>query len=293
MADTLDDKLKSVQDTVVGGLTKSLTLAGVSGVPLLVGGFVAEAVFRVVRLCARIREKQHELEKKMEEAVRDRDIVRQPIYEDIDQAAAWVFFQPAGAAARDFPEIYEQLRPEIEEVVNKPLNARPEARRALLFAYRFLTRVYEQNRFVENPVLDELFGAWIDPGAPQYGHIAREAARLFPDDGMLTPGHLMEAAEDYFLSKLKSEIGELHEIEENAQKEMAKAFKELILGALVGDEGAVARTLKFAKDVRLEKLGEQIDKLKEELKTADKSRKDWIEQRIKELESLQERIKGL
>ena len=286
-------EFNAIKTTVIGGLKSALTLAGASGAPLIAPLFAAEAIFRIVQFGRDVKRAQEQIVSGLDRKIRDRDIFREPIYEGMDESAALDFFRPGGLADQNQPSLFSQLQPEVQEIQNFPLSAEAESRRTLMFAHRFLRPIFGTTTF-DDPKLDEKYGAWLDPKDPQYGRIARDAARLFIGNEY-TRQDLIDRSKKYFLQKLKSEIELEHQAIVNAQQEMAEIFGRLVRGALFGDGQMIDRTLDFAKDLRLVSLDQEIAKFQAEKDNANTSsaRKAELTIIISDLIKLKTRISAL
>jgi|SRR5262245_9008670 len=306
---TTDQTLAAIQNTTLNGLGTALRLAGVAAAPILAATFVTETVFRLVRFVQAVKEKKRQIEDALDRKVRARDILREPIYDTLEDIAIQEFFKRGGFAARNFPEIYLPLRKEAEEWADSSA-ASETTKLALRFAFRVLVPVYRTGRQFTSPplssetasLLNISFGQLLDPEDGltfQFGRVARDAALLFPDEeyargfGSEFQNQVLTRTSSYFQAKLDTEIKVLAIIKQSAQQEMEKAFKDLVVKAITGDAGFAKQATDFATKLRVQLLKDEIAELTTQItNTPEGPVKEALKARKADREALLRQIPG-
>jgi len=101
-----DDTLTQFESTVTGSATRIANLANLGAAPTAVLGFLAEGVFKGIRLGLAIRSKATEINAKLDSTIRARSFVRVPIVVDLGEVDFSNFYENKANIAA-FPVLNE------------------------------------------------------------------------------------------------------------------------------------------------------------------------------------------
>ncbi len=111
-----DDALAQFESTVTSSATKIASLANLAAGPTAVVGFLAEGVFKGIRLGMAINAKAKEINAKLDSTIRARSFIRTPIVLDLGEVDFRNFYENKANIAA-FPVLSEMAR-EIAEFDN-------------------------------------------------------------------------------------------------------------------------------------------------------------------------------
>ncbi len=288
-----DARLAGFQNTVGELLEKSAALSGLALAPTTLLGFAAESVFRLVRLGFSIRRARLEANRRLDEAVRLREIPREAIEVDLNSLVVYLYVRDGGFE-RDYPApVAEQFVEEIREVrARSHFAVRSATKRILTFADRFLPQLLRDGSF-GNPELQRLFGDWLDPTAPLYRRLFSEMAELFPS-GELSEQFHRDRTSVYFSRSMENFRLRLDLLAIGEQVRLSETVRDLVWEAILGGGGEVRRVADFAVQLKKISLDRRLEALREELDSLDKrnepERAADLERRIDELERWKNRL---
>ncbi len=298
---TKQEKITRVEETLKSTLNPVFAMAGVANPVVTAVMFGLGIIFRFVRLGAEVRRQNEAAEQALEEAVRAEGIFRMPVNISLNFSTIVNFFM--NECELLYPLAYKQLEPERKILLNKSDPRWKEAFETLELAFRILPDIYFDQKFDDNPVLDDLFGKWLDPGNPDYGGLVRELRLFMQQDELSIDG--LQAMLPSFIRQRLNDMGV--EVADLSADQLARVSEEvggIVTEALTGDEGLLQETLSFAVDKRKENLESRLDELanrREELEglarsedTGNQSKElEQINKRIEETESMLGRISEL
>lgn len=296
MAVTLE-RLQNLESGMTRTLKPIFAVANVANPLVTALTFAVGMVFRFIKLGQQVRERKEEAQKLMDAAVRAEGIFRIPVRVKPDRMKLAPFIRRD--LKRIYPIAHEQLQPELKIYGDESHPDWADAAETLRIAAEIIPEVYLDLTFDDNPVLDDLFGKWLDPGNPQFGHMLRELKILMQNEEVsiprlkaMLPAYAHEAIKNYHL--------DLSPGQEEALTAMSEELSGFIFGELVGDSGATAQALSFVVGKRQEALDAEIEELLEkrsELEDEALSGRaqptktiQQIDKRLEEIETMKDRI---
>jgi hypothetical protein len=284
-----DDALTQFQNTAVASATKIANLINPAAGPTAVLGFVAEGVFKGIRLGMAIHAKAKELNAKLDSTIRARSFVRTPIVVDLSELDFRNFYEnPVNLAA--FP-VLSEMSTEIAEfnntggLVSPATRAKLEAARALVEP---LTNDPDLNQ-PKNAELRKMFAIGLDPTKQTFHTMVEEYVRLFPDRE-LTVGTYRDIAADFWRDKVQLEVTAINKAQLEAQQELNRAVRQLFQDAFLGDQGFISKALGLATNLKKLAIDEQIAELQRNLANAPDDQKAEIQAQIDKLNAWKTRL---
>ena len=284
-----NDTLSQFESTVTGSATKIADLVNLAAGPTAVMGFLAEGVFKGIRLGMAIRAKAKEINAQLDSTIRARSIVRTPIVVDLSEVDFRNFFENAANRAA-FP-VLNEMGPEIAEfnntggLVSEPTRQKLEAVRALAEPLTNDPDLNDPN----NAELREMFGIGLDPTRQTFRTLVEEYLNLYPG-GDVTVGGYYDIAADFWRDKLELEVDAINAAQLAAQQELNQAVRQLVQDAFLGDEGFASKALSLATDLKKISIDNQIAELQEKLASAPDDDKPAIEAQIAKLNDWKTRL---
>ncbi len=284
-----NDTLSQFESTVTGSATKIADLVNLAAGPTAVMGFLAEGVFKGIRLGMAIRAKAKEINAQLDSTIRARSIVRTPIVVDLSEVDFRNFFENAANRAA-FP-VLNEMGPEIAEfnntggLVSEPTRQKLEAVRALAEPLTNDPDLNDPN----NAELREMFGIGLDPTRQTFRTLVEEYLKLYPG-GDVTVGGYYDIAADFWRDKLELEVDAINAAQLAAQQELNQAVRQLVQDAFLGDEGFASKALGLATDLKKISIDNQIAELQEKLASAPDDDKPAIEAQIAKLNDWKTRL---
>ena len=284
-----NDTLSQFESTVTGSATKIADLVNLAAGPTAVMGFLAEGVFKGIRLGMAIRAKAKEINAQLDSTIRARSIVRTPIVVDLSEVDFRNFFENAANRAA-FP-VLNEMGPEIAEfnntggLVSEPTRQKLEAVRALAEPLTNDPDLNDPN----NAELREMFGIGLDPTRQTFRTLVEEYLKLYPG-GDVTVGGYYDIAADFWRDKLELEVDAINAAQLAAQQELNQAVRQLVRDAFLGDEGFASKALGLATDLKKISIDNQIAELQEKLASAPDDDKPAIEAQIAKLNDWKTRL---
>jgi hypothetical protein len=298
---TVEDQLNQLKTSLSSTLGPVLAMAGVANPVSASVLFGIDMVFRFVVLGVQIRQALEQAKKALDKAVRTEGIFRVPIEVDMTFSEVLAFFT-RGDCQLVYPIAYDQFKREREIIVDKKHPEWREAFETLALAYRVLPEVYFDFRFDNSPLLDDLFGKWLDPGNPDFRSLIKEMKPFFSAED-ISIGDLMRLLPEYSKIKLDLMGAKLDAMTQKAVDDVNRQIHDLVWSAVFGDSGMAKTTTKFAVNTRIEQIDNQLSELKERKNVlqskpeanrteAEKKEINQINQRIDDLTKMKERIKS-
>ncbi len=298
---TTPEKFTKVENTLKSTLNPVFAMAGIANPVTAAAMFGLGIIFRFLRIGAQIRRQNEAAAQALEQAVRSEGIFRLPVTVNLNFTTLVNFF--LNECELIYPLAYRQLEPERKILLNKSDPKWKEAFETLELAYRILPEVYFDRTFDDNPVLDDLFGKWLDPGNPDFRSLVRQL-RLFLQQEELSSQGLQAMLPTFVRQRLEDMGVDVQTLTEEQLAAVNEQVGSVVSEALSGDEGLLQETLGFAVKKRQESLQSRLEELagrKEELQgIADSQRSqtqfkelEQVSQRISDIESMLSRISTL
>ncbi len=284
-----NDALAQLEGTLRGAASRLGGLFNLGAGPTAVLGFLAEGVFKGVRLGLEIRRRQAELNAALDQRIRARSLVRTPIAIDLAETEFRNFFDNKANLAA-FPVLAE-LAEEIAEydrtggLVSKATRARLELARVLAPA---LTSDPELVRS-DHAGLRDMFLIGLDPTRRTFRGLIEEFLRLYPDSE-LTVGAYFDLAADFWKDKLALEIQAISRAQIETQAELDDSVRSLVRGAFLGDEGGAAKILGLVKELKKQSIDARIKGLQDELGNAPADQRAALQKQIEDLTKWKARL---
>jgi hypothetical protein len=285
-----DDALAQFENTVTGSATKIASLVNLAAGPTAVVGFLAEGIFKGIRLGMAIRSRAREINAKLDSTIRARSFVRTPIVVDLGEVDFRNFYDNKAVNIAAFPVLAE-MGTEIAEfentggLVSAATKARLQAARALAEP---LTNDPALNR-PDNAELKKMFAIGLDPTKRTFRTLVEEYVKLYPDVDV-TVGNYFDIAADFWRDKLQLEIAAIATAQLESQKELNQAVRQLIRDAFLGDEGFATKALGLATNLKKISIDKQIEELQKKLATAPDDKRADIQGQIDKLTEWKERL---
>jgi len=296
MAVTLE-RLQNLESGMTRTLKPIFAVANIANPLVTALSFGIGMVFRFIKLGQQVRERKEEAQRLMDAAVRAEGIFRLPVRVEPDRMKMDPFIRRD--LKRIYPIAHEQLQPELKIYGDESHPQWAEAAEILRLAVEVIPEVYLDLKFDDNPVLDDLFGKWLDPGNPQFGHMLRELKILLQNEEVSIP-KLKELLPAYAHEAIKHYHLDLSPEQEEALTAMSEELSGFIFGELMGDSSATSEALSFVVQKREEALDAEIEDLlakREELegealegRSQPSKTIQQIDKRLEEINTMKERI---
>lgn len=286
-------ELTELQGDISAIVKPVLTMAGASN-PLIASAlFGMEMLFRFLSLGAAIRAAIDDQKKKLDDKVRTEDILRIPICVDTTLDDVLTFFVRDADFPILHPEMARQFPDEIETVKDPSSPDFPEALRVLDAARRVIPRVERELRFKTEPIMDRVFGRWLDPGKPDFRTLVYDFIALADKQELSLVEHV-DRIPEYVRFRFRAARVHLNTAAEDTAKEVNAKIRVLIHATLFGDKGAIESAMKFAVDRRVELIDAEVMGLADRKAAIEtKTDADRSDQEKQELKDIAKRIKEL
>ncbi|HHS13523.1 MAG TPA: hypothetical protein ENN03_07110 [bacterium] len=294
------DKIEELSETLESALAPALAAAGLSHPASAAVLFGLRTIFRFVRLGSEIRESLEEARQNLDATVKASGLFRAPLWVSVDYTKLLNFFT-GGEGRIHFPDACEQLDEEIA-ILQEPDHPRwQEAFEVLNLAYWKLPEI-EKHGKLKDPLLDDLFGKWMDPGCPDYRAMFREM-RLLCGGECFSLHRLKRQLSEYVRMRLEMLGADLQTITEARLKQVNDRLDEWIWEAVMGPGGAAKEAAEFIIKRHLEYMDREIHEVQNRkaglsVKSVDPptgSEPDSVfrlEKRLRELMSMKQRIRS-
>jgi len=253
------ESLAQAEKTIKGAATVLTNLFNVAAGPTALVGFLAEGVFKGIRLGISIHGAQQQANAALNARIRARSILRMPIVVNLGDVLVRQFYS-SGQHRTIFPEIGQAFKREVTEFFSTDENPSAQTFRILGVACDLIPKMRAALKFPERD-LQELLGVWLIPGRPNYRKVVLEYVRLFPEDEMTYKDHYNRLS-DFWKDELELELTEIKRAQIEAQRELDQKVRKLVKDAILGDQGFANEVLGLAKDLKKISVEEKIDGLK-------------------------------
>jgi hypothetical protein len=284
-----DDALTQFENTITGSATKIASLANLAAGPTAVLGFLAEGVFKGIRLGIAIRAKAREINAELDNTIRARSLVRTPIVVDLDEVNFRNFYENRANIAA-FPVLREMAAEISEFELSGGLVS--SATKAKLQAARALAESLTNDPTLDSPdnvELRNMFAIGLDPTKRTFRTLVEEYVKLYPDIALTIRGYF-DIAADFWRDKLELEIDSITNAELEAQEALNAAVSQLIRGAFLGEEGFASKALDLATNLKKISIDKQIEQLQAKLTNAPENKKADIQAQIDKLNAWKARL---
>lgn len=256
-------ELTQIESSITGVVRPVLTAVGMAN-PITASALLGVSMlFRFLRVGAEIRREIAAAGAALDATVRAQGIFRVPVGVDTSLSDALEFFVRDLTFPLRFRILAEQFAPEIA-LLKKPADpAFPEALATLKVVMNVLPDAVADRKFDRSPLLDDLFGKWLDPAipAPDYRGMVAEM-RQFIGDGHLSLRSLADQSGDFLRMKLQAAGAVIDTATQAKLTEANAKVKALLLSAFLDPgTGAVKEAVKFAVDRRAEFIQADLDGL--------------------------------
>lgn len=278
----------SIQSTLKPILAASV-VANPASASILFG---VDMIFRFVTLGAKIREKINQSADTLNTAVRADGIFRAPIEIDMQFSEILSFFTE-GNCQLLFPIAYNQFVKERQILINQSDPKWQEVFNTLVLARKVLPEVYFDLKFDNDPLLDRLFGKWLDPADPNFRSLIIEM-KPFCLREEISLNDLAGMIPEYSRIKLELMGTKLELVTQTVLDKLNTDLRGIILEAITGDQGITKSVTKFSIDRVLEQIDNQIAELNSKKSTIEaKPEAERSEGEKKELQQFAKRIDEL
>jgi hypothetical protein len=284
-----NNALAQLEGTLRGAASKLGGLFNLAPGPTAVLGFLAEGVFKGVRLGLEIRRRQNELNAALDQRIRARSFVRTPIVVNLAETDFRNFYDNKANVAA-FPVLAE-LAEEIAEydrtggLVSKATRARLELARLLAPALASDPELVRP----DHAAFRDMFLIGLDPTRRTFRILLDEYLRLYPDSE-LTVGAYFDLAADFWKDKLALELQAISRAQIEAQAELDQSVRSLVRGAFLGDEGGAAKILGLVKDLKKQSIDSRIKTLQDKLASAPGDERAALQKQIEDLTKWKTRL---
>jgi hypothetical protein len=281
------DSLTRIENTIKSGTTTLTNLLNLAPGPTAIAGFIAEGVFKAIRLGIAIRQAQRAASAALEQKIRAQSILRQPVVVDLSELSFRSFYRnPINRLV--FPAFEQHFSKELDEFDQTGGNPSARAVQILQAAKELVPIFANDPELRRHSDLAAIFEISLIPEVRNTRSVVLEYVTLFPERDLTYREHY-ERLKDFWKDKLEIENANIDRLQLEAQQELDNAVKELVNKAIFDETGGfVASSLGLAKKLKRISVEEEIAELTELKKTA--LNKDEIQKRIDELTKLKERL---
>lgn len=253
------DSLSQVESTIKGGVNNLTALLNVPASPTAAIGFVAEGIFKAIRLGRDIKAAQDKANAALEDKIRAQSILRTPIVVDLSPLELRTFYKdPITRMA--FPAL-KQFQKELDEFDQSGGNPSAETLEVLKAAKALVPILKGDPTLKQHPDLKQLFTIGLNPDQSNVRELVLEYMRLFPDGELPYSDHYSRM-ESFWKDKLQLELQGLQQAQIDAQQALDQAVSGLVKSAILDpQQGLAAQALGLAKKLKLNAIDAEIAKL--------------------------------
>lgn len=289
MADEIEERLSLVENTVSQGAGALSNLLNVGIGPAAITGFIAEGIFKGIRLGRAIKRARRQRNETLDTRVRARGVLRTPIVLDLSDLDFLSFYiDPVTLLA--FPAL-EQFKNDIAVLRDKRAAAPDDVKRRLKAA-RQLVLLLKDDPDLSKPDHQDLraiFEVSFTPEAPDLVRIVNEYAELFPEEEMTYREHYARMRE-YWKDQIVLEVRAIQKTQIEEQEELSRQVSGLVTDSISGNESFAGKALGLAANLKVNSLDKRIEELTEAKDTSDDP--VAIDTRITHLKAHRERLKN-
>jgi len=255
------EELTKVEGAIASTVKPVLTLLGASNPVTASALFGISVLFRFLRLGAEVRAAIDQARKDLEATVRAQGIFRVPIGVDTSISDVQEFFQRDLTFPIRFPVLNKQFAPEIGRLSNRADPGFVDAVQTLRVVMRALPDAVVDGKFDNSPVLDDLFGKWLDPALPEPDYRAMVVEiRALSDGSDLSLSGLANEPSEFIRAKLRAAGASIDAATDARLTALNAQIRSLLLNAFLDPNGGVVKqAVKFTVDRRVEMIQNDID----------------------------------
>jgi hypothetical protein len=257
------EELTKVEGSIAGAVKPVLTMLGATNPVTASVLFGVSVLFRFLRLGAEIRKAIDLARKELDATVRSQGIFRVPISAETSVTEVLEFFTRDATFPIRFPVLNKQFAAEIEALSRSGEPRFHDAIRTLTVVMRVLPDAVLDRRFDNSPLLDDLFGKWLDPSIPEpdYRSIVAEL-RVLAGNGDLSLSGIAEQPNAFIVAKLRAAGASIDAATDAKLAAVNAQIRTLLLNAFLDpNNGVVKEAVKFTVDRRVELIQKDIDAL--------------------------------
>jgi hypothetical protein len=291
------EELVEIQSGITSVAKPVFTMLGVANPVAAAAVFGVETLFRFLALGAEIRAAIEEQRKQLDTRIRTEGILRVPITVDTRLDDVLTFFVDDPDFPRLHPEMDRQFAAEIAAVQRPGTPEFPQALRMLDAARRIVPRIERTLRFEDDPLMDELFGKWLDPAKPDFRAMIQDYLTLANHRELGLDDHVARVSE-FTRMKLSVAGATLDADTASALAEVNTKIRALVRATLFGDKGFIKDAVRFTVNERVMIIDGQVQDLnarKAEIQATDTSQlSEAAKEELKEeLKTIDSRVKKL
>jgi len=283
--------LNQIQTSITGGATTLTNLLNLAPGPTAVAGFIAEGVFKAIKLGVAIHRAAQQASADLKVKIQAQSILRFPIVVDLTLLEFQSFYGNTSNFIA-FPA-FEQFTQEISEFNRTGGNPSAETARILRAAKDLVPALQNDPDLSHHPELAGIFSLSMDD--PLRDKPARDLVlsyvKLFPDASLTAQGHT-DRLSDFWKDQLAISLGAIDRAQLDAQVALNSAIRTLVTDAIFDAQtGLLPSSLTLAKDLKKASLDEDIAKLTQQQQSAtSQADKDKLQAKIDKLTAFKTRI---
>lgn len=245
MAET--NSLGQIESTITSAGKTLTDVFNIAPGPTAVAGFLAEGVFKAIRLGIAIKKAQDQTNAQLEASIRAQSILRTPIPVDLSEMDVRSFYK-GRKHVNPFAVIGQQFKQEVDEFLQTGGNPSPRTFQVLKAARALVPRVHRNLKF-EDQDLQEVLGVWLRPDSPDFRSMVFEYLRLFPEADLSYREHYDRMA-DFWKDKLEIELKNITAAQIEAQTALDNQVRTLIKDVIFSEAGFAAKSLDLLKELK-------------------------------------------
>jgi hypothetical protein len=299
------EELTKVEGSIAGVVKPVLTMLGVANPVTASALFGISVLFRFLRLGAEVRRAIDQARRELDATVRAQGIFRLPIGVDTSVSDVLEFFKRDLTFPIRFPVLAKQFAPEISILDNSGDPGFRDAVSTLSVVMQVLPDAVVDGKFDKSPLLDDLFGKWLEPSPlePDYRSMVAEIRTLAGRADVSLPG-LAEQPSDLIRARLRAAGAAIDAATDARLAALNAQVRTLLLNTFLDpSSGLVKEAVKFTVDRRVELIQKDIDVLgaskarieakpAAERTDAEKAELAGLTKRIAELTAFQAKVKA-
>lgn len=274
--------LAMASDSITGGVRSLTKLLNLAPGPTAVAGFVADGIFKAIKLGVAIRAQQKAANAALDAKIRAQSVLRTPIVVDLTPLELRTFYMnPVNLIA--FPG-FREFAAELGEFQETGGNPSVATQRVLLAAKSIVPALQIDPELNDHPDLASLFTLSMNPVKPPAREFVLAYLALFPED-QLPYSAQYDRLSEYWKLQLGISLGAIDQATLNAQADLNTAVKGLVTNAIFDTTaGLLPASLALAKTLKKAAIDDEIAALNTKLAaTTDAAAKAAIQASITKL----------
>jgi hypothetical protein len=285
-----DTSLSQIQTSITSGATTLTNLLNLAPGPTAVAGFIADGVFKAIKLGIAIRKAAQRANADLKTKIQAQSILRTPIVVNLSLLELQSFYgNTANFVA--FPA-FAQFEREILEFRNTGGNPSPDTFSVLTAAKALVPALQNDPDLSHNPELADIFSISMEPFRDKpIRDVVLSSVKLF-SAGELTTREHADRLSNFWKDQLVISLGAIDRAQLDAQATLDAAVRTLVTNAIFDPQtGMLASSLDLVKKLKKASIDEQIADLtrKKEAATA-QADKDKLQSHIDELTAFEKRL---